>query len=579
MIGKPGLAIKSGSRSTCPPVPVNDGTYALQRQRLLTAIESHRQGLLEPAMAGYRTVLAEEPHRFDALRLLAVALLESSQAAEALLWFDRAVAVRSNMAEVWEQRGKALARLQRGDDACASFERALQLEPGRASTINHLGAQLIGMGQPERALALFDRELAARVDSAEVWANRGKVLHDLKRHTDAIASFDRALELSPDLVAAWDGRVAPLRKLGRREEALQSCDRALALDPGDATGWSLRGTLLAESAQREDALRCFDEALRLGHSDPSTPFNRGMLNLTLGRFERGWDGYEWRTKVWESPPVSSAAVWDGLQELAGRTLLLTCEQGLGDTIQFARHAPWLAQQRSAQVSILVPEPLRALMQTLAQQVQVLSSGDVLPPFDLQCPLLSVPHRLHTTLQTIVADVPYLQPDAARVAAWRQRLGPAQRRRIGLVCSGARGHGNDQNRSIALARLAPLHQSDVELHLLQKELRDEDRAAMGELAIVDHRDALGDFADTAALIACLDLVISVDTSVAHLAGALGAPLWLLLPANPDWRWMLERQDSPWYPSARLFRQHRLGDWDELIARVAAELACNVQALTE
>jgi tetratricopeptide (TPR) repeat protein len=549
---------------------VDDGKYAARRQRLLAAIGLHQQGRLEPAIAGYREILAQDPRQFDALRLLGVALLDSDQAPQALEALDHALSVRTNMAEVWEQRGKALARLQRGDEACASFERALALEPLRAGTINHLGLQLTTLGRLDEAVALFDRALAVR-PVAEIWANRGKVLHDLNRSDEALASFDRALALRPDLAQAWNGRVAPLRALGRREEALESCERALALDPRDGLAWALRATLLAESTQRDEALRCFDESLRLRHADPSTDFSRGLLHLTLGRFESGWDGYEARLNVWKVAPATAAPGWDGCEALGGRALLLTCEQGLGDTIQFARYAPWLAQHRSAQVSVLVPAPLRALMHTLAPPVQVFSNGDALPSFDLQCPLLSVPHRLQTRLDSIVAEVPYLHADPARVAAWRQHLGPVQQRRVGLVCSGARGHGNDRSRSIALAQLAPLRQPEVELHLLQKDLREEDVAALQALGILDHRDRLDDFADTAALIACLDLVISVDTSVAHLAGALAAPLWLLLPANPDWRWMLEREDSPWYPTARLFRQSRLGDWDEVIARVAAELA--------
>jgi tetratricopeptide (TPR) repeat protein len=555
---------------------VDDGKYASRRQRLLAAIELHRQGRFAPAAAAYREVLAEEPHRFDALRLLGVALLESSQPADALTCLDRALAVRADMAEVWEQRGKALARLGRGDEACASFEQALALEPARVSTMNQLGMQLTRMEQFERALALFDRALAARPDLVEAWTNRGKVLSDLKRSKEAISSFDRALGLRPDLVAAWDGRVAPLRQLGRIDEALQSCDRALAIDPTDPLGWSLRATLMAESLRRDEALRCFDEAERLGHSDPSMHFNRGLLHLMSGQFEQGWEGYEWRLKVpgMGKPPLLQAPVWDGSQPLAARTLLLTCEQGLGDAIQFSRYAPWLAQHRSVQVCLLVPAALRSLMQTLPPAVQVVSEGDPIATFDYQCPLLSVPHRVKTTLGGIVADTPYLQADPDRVSAWRHRLGATRRQRIGVVCSGNPDHGNDAHRSIALARLAPLSRAGAELHLVQNDLRDEDLAALPALRIADHREELRDFADTAALIACLDLVISVDTSVAHLAGALSAPLWVLLSANPDWRWMLEREDSPWYPSARLFRQRRLGDWDAVIERVASELACAI-----
>jgi tetratricopeptide (TPR) repeat protein len=546
--------------------------YAGPRERLLAAIGLHQKGHLVPAICGYREVLAAEPCQFDALRLLGVALLASDRPAEALAALDRAVSVRSNMAEVWEQRGKALAQLGRNEDACDSFGRALQFEPARVSSIHHLGLRLNELRRFEEALVQFDRALAIQPELPEVWANRGKVLHDLKRNDEAIASFDRALALRPDFAPAWTGRVSPLRELGRIEDALQSCERALAADGSNPTGWALRGALLAELTRHQEAISSFDQADRLGPAHATTHFNRGLLHLTLGRFDSGWQGYEWRLKVPEMAmaPVSQAPMWDGTAPVAGRTLLLTCEQGLGDTIQFCRYAPWLAQHRQARVAILAPASLRELMRTLPQDIQVISDGDPMPAFDLQCPLLSIPHRLNTALDSIVAQVPYLRADPARVSAWAQRLGPARARRIGLVCSGNPKHGNDRNRSIALARLAPLCQAGVELHLVQKDLRQDDEAALQALGIVDHREQLHDFADTAALLACLDLVISVDTSVAHLAGALGVPLWLLLPASADWRWLLQRQDSPWYPSARLFRQPHPGDWDQPIANMHRQL---------
>jgi tetratricopeptide (TPR) repeat protein len=580
------------------------------RSRLLAVIALHQGGRLGAAVEGYRAVLEIEPRQFDALRLLGAALIAQGKAAEALPALDRAMAIRANLAEVWALRGEALAQVGQREEAIASFERALALDAARPQAWAALALQLQGAGRDADALAAYDRAVALDAGSAVTWtnrglvlsalgrheealqsqdkalalapgsaeilANRGKALHELQRHAEAlIDGLDRAAALAPDKAPVWSGRAAPLRALGRLDEALESSARALALDPRDGKVWAQHGALLIDAQRFEEAKAALDRAVQFEPGSAPARFNRGALQLLLGEFADGWEGYESREVV--ARDDSPGRRWDGAEPLEGKTLLLVCEQGLGDSIQFCRFAPLLAA-RAGRVLLTVPPPLLGLARSLGNSVQVLTDGDLMPPVDLKCLLLSVPHRLRLDAKDIPAAVPYLAAPATRRRAWRERLaataattGAGRRRlRIGLVCSGNPAHGNDRHRSIELRRLQPLAGLGAELHLLQKELRADDEAWLARLGVVDHRAELTDLAETAALASCMDVVVSVDTSVAHLAGAIGRPLCLLLPANPDWRWMLGRDDSPWYPTARLFRQERLGEWDEVVERVAGHL---------
>jgi tetratricopeptide (TPR) repeat protein len=590
------------------------GIDARLRARLLATIAQHQRGDLAAAVAGYRDVLAQEPRSFDAQRLLGAALLALGRCEEAVAQFDRALAIRSDFAEVWALRADALARLNNHEAAAASFERGLALRPDDAAGWNNLGLQWIACRRFEPALAALDRAVALAPEAAVAWTNRGiaqghlghftgalqsharalqlapqaapiwcnqgRAQLELGDHDAAIASFDRALQLvppqAPEAAAARTGRAAVLRALGRSEEALDDCAQALAVRP-DAAAWALQGAVLADLQRTADALESFDRALGLAPEDAETRFNRGLALLTLGRFEAGWEDYEWRHHV---PRLSTGGVagiprWDGAEPLAGRSLLLTCEQGLGDAIQFCRLIPLLAD-RGARVVLAAPPALRPLLDGMQGLTQVLTLADPLPPVDLQCHLLSVPQRLRLTLEQIPARTPYLRVAAADVQRWRARLDAGRpghaspRPRIGIACSGNPRHANDRQRSIPLAHLAPLiarlRAGGCEWHLVQDAVRAEDEPWLRRLDVVDHRQQLGDLRETAALACCMDAVVSVDTAVAHLAGALGRPLFLLLPVSSDWRWLLERTDSPWYPGARLFRQRERGQWEEPLTQL-------------
>jgi tetratricopeptide (TPR) repeat protein len=352
------------------------------------------------------------------------------------------------------------------------------------------------------------------------------------------------------------------------------------LRPDLAKALSNRGNTLHELKRFEEALASYDRALMLQPDYAEAHFNEAFCRLLIGDLDRGWKKHEWR---WETAHQRNGKrnfaqpQWTGQQDIAGKTILLHAEQGFGDTIQFCRYVPHVVE-RAGRVILEVPKPLRELMSTLPGVAQIVSKGDPLPDFDIHCPLLSLPLAIGTRLETIPSATPYLRASKSAVMDWNARLGPRSRPRIGLAWSGHPMHKNDHNRSIGLSTLLPRLGLNATYVSLQKDVRVADTELLKERAdILQFGDALGDFSDTAALISNLDLVISVDTSVAHLGGALAKPVWVLLPFVPDWRWLLDREDSPWYPTARLFRQDETRQWDNVIARVQAALHDFVRGL--
>ena len=404
--------------------------------------------------------------------------------------------------------------------------------------------------------------------------NRGNALHELKRFEEALASYDRALALRPDYVEALANRGVTLHELKRFEEALASYDRALAVRPDYAEAFVNRGVTLHELKRFEEALASYDRAIALRPDYAQAHYNEAVCRMLIGDFDRGWQKLEWG---WETEQLKnlkrkfSQPLWLGSDEIAGKTILLHGVHGFGDTIQFCRYVP-LVVERGARVILEVQEPLRELMGTLPGAAQIVSRGEPLPDFDLHCPLLSLPLAFGTRPATIPSQTPYLRASPRAVTDWNARLGPRHRPRIGLAWSGRPEHNNDHNRSMRLSTLlSPLAGFDATYVSLQPEVRADDAPVLqGRGDILHFGEDLKTYADTAALIANLDLVISVDTSVAHLAGALAKPVWILLPFIPDWRWLLDRDDSPWYPTARLFRQDETRGWDSVMARVHAAL---------
>jgi tetratricopeptide (TPR) repeat protein len=527
----------------------------------------------EEALASYDRAVASRPDHAEAFSNRGITLHELKRFDEALASYDRALALRPNHAAALNNRGNVLHELKRFEEAVASYDRALAVRPDHAEALCNRGATLHELKRFEEALASYEQALAVRPNHAGALYNRGNTLRQLSRFDEALASYDRALALRPDHVEALNNRATALQHLNRFAEAVASYDRVLALKPDYVEAYSNRGKALHQLNRHDEALASYAKALALRPDHATAHWNEGLARLVCGDFERGWPAYEWR---WKMPAMSPARnfsqpLWKGDADLAGKTVLLHAEQGFGDTIQFCRYVPMVAA-RGARVVLEVPPPLKPLLESLAGVQQVIARSEPLPQFDCHCALLSLPLAFDTRLETVPAAVPYLAAPPDRAALWARRLGPKAGPRVGIAWAGRPTNWNDRNRSIDVAALLGLAIPGITLVSLQKQLRTSDREL---LAAQPHIRRLGeelaDFADTAAVIAQLDLVISVDTAVAHLAGALGKPVFILLPYAPDWRWLLERTDSPWYPTARLFRQPRPGDWDSLIAEVRVALA--------
>jgi tetratricopeptide (TPR) repeat protein len=531
-------------------------------------------GRFDDAIASYDRALAIVPNFVFALSNRGAALFALKRFDTAVVCYDRALALQPDHIEALSNRGNALKELHRLDEALTSFDRALAVQPRYAEAHVNRAVVLQELKRLDEALASCDRALALRPDFVEALSNRGSVLHDLKRFDDALASCDRALALRPHYADAHANRGGALHALKRFEEALASCDRAVALQPNLPKAYYNRGNALRMLCRFEEAVASYRRECAVRPDFAEAHYNEALCRLLLGDLRHGWDEHEWR---WATKELGQGRrdfpqpLWTGGEEISGRTTLLHAEQGFGDIIQFCRYVP-LAADRGARVILEVPPALHELMGSLRGAAEVVCSGQPLPAFDLHCPLLSAPRAFGTELANIPVATPYLRAAEARTAHWNARLGPKTRPRIGIAWSGYQAHKNDQNRSIALdAFLSIFAGLDVSLVSLQREVRDADAAVLRQRSDVLHfGDELTNFAETAALISALDLVVSVDTGVAHLAGALAKPVWVLLPFIPDWRWLLDRDDSPWYPTARLFRQDATCAWDNVFARARAAL---------
>ncbi len=572
----------------------------------LSGVIALQTGRLEAGITRIRRAIAINPRAAAAHSNLGSGLMRLQRFADALASFDRALALDPHYAEAQNNRGYALAKLKRFQEAVGAYDRALALRPDYAEAHSNRGHALADQQRLEEALSAHEKALSLRPQSTEFHTSVALALGALDRHVEALPHYDQALILKPDHAAALIGRAEALLVLGRATEALamtdaviaanqysvhghmwrtralillgqpaaglQAAERARQIAPADPEVHINHGFALAACNQMQPALDSYDQTLKLQPDHTEAQWNRALALLVLGRFQEGWLAYECRNLRHKTLAARKypEPLWWGQQSLKGQRLYLYWEQGLGDTIHFARYA-LLAGAAGAQVFLSVQDPLRRVLQGLDPGITILGQNEAPPGFDLHAPLMSLPLAFGTRLETIPAfPQGYLAAKAEDVAQWEPQL-PKGRRRIGLVWSGNATHRNDANRSIALARLTRLIGPEDAWISLQKEMRAADHAALQSSGMFHPGRQLGDFANTAGLIAGLDLVITVDTSVAHLAAAMGKPVWLLVPFAPDFRWLLEREDSPWYPSMRLFRQARPGDWDGVINRVAAALA--------
>jgi tetratricopeptide (TPR) repeat protein len=531
-------------------------------------------------------------------------LRTSGRAQEALESYDRAVALHPGAQNYWNNRGVVLETLGRFEEAVASHDQAIALDPGYVQARHNRGSALLKLGRLEEAVESFDQVLRRNPDIAQSWNFRAVALATLERYEDALESSERALALRPGYAEAQNNRSIALRALKRLEDALLAADAALAIQPEFPEALNSKGSALAKLNRFSEARDAYRLALNHKPGDAAIQLNLGMALEALGdlegaqaafviaqaeapdlpdaRFASGLahiragevrDGFKlyetrWTQKGGPRHSHPPDTWWLGETPLGDRTLLVHAEQGFGDVIQFCRFAPLAAP--AAQLVLQVQAPLKRLLFSLDGVGTLCAAGETTPAFDVHIPIMSLPLALDLGLQDLTPRMPYLSASPVLVEIWRRTL-PAADLRIGLAWTGNPGHDNDHNRSMPLQTLAPLLRQDAQFISLQKDYRPDDRALLDRTPeILRFETALGDFADTAALIHCCDLVIAVDTAVAHLAGALGKPVWLMLPRFCDWRWMNHRTDSPWYPSATLFRQDAFGDWVGVIERIVANL---------
>ena len=534
---------------------------------------AHRAGRMAAAIRGYRRILADEPRRFEALYLLGLALAQSGEYSESLRFLEQARKARPNDPAVFNVRGNALAGLGRHSEALECYDRAVELDPHLAEAFYNRGIAFAASGRYEKALASYDRAIELNGCYAEAHNNRGNALSALRRNAEALESYENALRVRPAFVEAMVNRSIALRYLHRLEEAIDAAREVLRVNPNCAEGHGIHGVVLATLGRYSEARAAYNQSLELNPNLPDARWNKALLHLLLGEFLEAWSHYESR---WEVASLGLQArypqvpAWNGAPIIPGQKLFLHAEQGYGDTIQFSRYAT-LLRNRGARVVLEVPGSLVRLLQSLDGPEEVISQGSATPEFDLHCPLPSLPCAFATQLETIPSQRSYLRADPRDEASWRERLGIRRSPRIGLAWAGNPAHRNDAQRSIPLRDLLPMTACGLEFIGLHKVLAPEEQSLLAAVPRIRHfGPALVDFAQTAALIAQMDLVISVDTAVAHLAGALGTPTWILLPHVPDWRWLLGRDSSPWYPTARLWRQAHAGDWPSLVQQVGREL---------
>lgn len=529
----------------------------------------------DEAIRCYDRALQVDASAVDNWRRLAVLLQQRGRLSEAAQACDRLLQLTPEDAESWHRLGNVLKADGRGDEAALSFGQALKFRPNDIEAANKAGLIHFDAQRYDDAIVCFDQSLTLRSEQAGVHCLKGISLRRLRRYGEALVSGERAQALAPHDADIANSLGCILQSLGRHDDAIAMFDRAIAARPDFPDFHNHRGSSLAELHRFDQAFASFDRAIELKSDFADAHWNAALFKLLVGDFAAGWAAREWGRKcraVGFVERTFDAPLWRADAPLADRTILLHSDEGLGDTIQFSRYASMVAAQ-GARVLLEVDPLLQPLLSGVDGVAQCLPRGATeLPEIDYHCPLSSLPLAFATDLATIPAAPSYIPaPSRERQQQWESRLGARDKLRVGLVWSGNPAHLNDHNRSVPFSLLTPLLDADACFVSLQKDPRPADTTLLAARDnIVNLTADISDFVDTAALIACLDLVITVDTSVAHLAGALGCPTWVMLPYTPDYRWLLDRDDSPWYPTMRLFRQDAGRDYRPVIERISRAL---------
>jgi tetratricopeptide (TPR) repeat protein len=534
-------------------------------QAFADAAERQNAGQFEEARAIYEGILAEQPDHPDALNLLGITLARQGKNEEAVGFMKRATEIRPGVPIYWNNLGLALTSLGRLDEAVAAFGEAIGISREYAEAHSNLGNALTLQFRHEAAIDSYREAIRLRPDYSQAYSNISTPLTHLGRHDEAVAAAKKGIALRPDYPAGLFNLGFALEHAGRLEEALSSYRRAVELRPNWAAALTAAGEVLSELGRIDEALASYQSALKNDPNYALAHWNRALALLLAGDWDHGFEEYEWRWRLdtfKSTRPAHPELHWNG-SDPGGKRILLYTEQGFGDAIQFFRYATALSR-RGGRVIVQARAELVRLFEETAG-IEIVANDGPPPAYDVHFPLLSLPRLFKTTVQTIPGEVPYLRANAKLTEQWRGRVPGRNILKVGLVWRGS--VIPDARRSIPTELLAPLGRVP---NVWFTNLQVGDSSAPAPFAITDWRGELKDFADTAALMANLDLIVTIDSAAAHLAGALGKPTWTMLKLMPDWRWLLGREDTPFYPTMRLFRQSARDDWAGVIARVAGDL---------
>ena len=570
------------------------------------ALKHYQAGNFQQAQSICREILNVQPDNADALHLLGIIYYQLNDYDSAIQYTQKALQFSPADADAYYNLGNAREAKGQLDEAVTCYQKALQLDPNFAEAYNNLGHCFYGKGQLDEAINCYQKALQINPNYPEAHNNLGYALHDKGQLDESIFRYKKAIELNPNNPGLCNKLGVVLGEKGQFDEAITYFQKALQLDPDDATAYYNIGKAYTEKGHVDEAINSYLKSLKLNPDNPIAYNNLGNAfqekgqigeaitfcqkaidispnfalahwNLSLalliyGNYKRGWKEYEWRLKVEEHEHRNfSQPLWDG-SDIKGLTILLYAEQGIGDTIQFIRYASLVAQ-RSVKVIVECQKELVQTLQNVEGVDKIIARGEQLPIFDVHCPILSLPLVFDTTLENIPTKIPYIFIAPMLVKKWKDRIKCYNSKlKIGLAWAGNPKNRRDSTRSCNLELFSPFAKLDyITFYSLQKgEAAKQAKNPPKGMNLIDYTEDIRDFSDTAAFIENLDLIISVDTAVAHLAGALGKPVWTLLPFAPDWRWLLNRDDSPWYPTMRLFRQPSPGDWKSVINQVLKEL---------
>jgi tetratricopeptide (TPR) repeat protein len=532
----------------------------------------YQLGNYDSAIKYFKEVLRFNPANADAYYNMGISFKQKGQIDEAITCYQKAIELNPDIADVYNNMGLAFQEKGELDEAITFYQKALQINPSYAYAYYNLGNTLKEKGKLDEAITCYKTAIQLNPSIPDAYNSTGVAFQEKGQLDEAITFYQKALQLNADYSDAYYNLGNAFKDKEQPDGAIACYRRALQINPHHIDAYNNLGIVFQDKGQLEDAITCSQKALQLNPHDADAHWNMSLALLSSGNLKEGWKEYEWRSKVKDfCQRTFPQPLWDGT-DIAGRTILIYAEQGLGDTIQFIRYVPFVAQ-RGAKVIFECQKDLKSLAQNVEGVQRVIAYGEQLPEFDVQCPLLSLPLVFDTTLESIPAKIPYIGVGSVLIQEWRERINHDNSKfKIGLVWAGGQRDKRERCRSFSLDAFLPFVQlGDVTFYSLQKgEAAKQTKNPPEGMKIIDYTGEIHDFSDTTAFIANLDLVISVDTAVAHLAGALGRPVWTLLPFSPDWRWLLNREGSLWYPTMRLFRQPSSGDWESVINCVKKEL---------